>query len=608
MAQEQSISHFQNIYPSPFEAKGGHPLEIAHSFEVEGTIAEVFQVVSNTSRVNHRLKVAERFEKEVQGRLMVDTKFLGMDVTWQELPWKWSYGNYIIADRLFSKGHLHWEHAVFAFESLSSKRQRVTFYYRSQARKLWVYLLMKFALSPFMKQVEKTVQELVAEDQKGIKQDLQLENTAHINNQLFRKIKKQLIELNISESIAEKLAQSILYKEDHEIYRLHIPELSFEWMESREDLVTAFLKAAKAGILEVCWEVKCPHCRGTRESSNKLQNLVGDINCPPCNVMVKLSSFNSIDVCFKVSPSIRKVRNISFCAGEPHKKSHILFNDMIRPGNEVQFNHFILAGAYRVRIKGQQEALLIEANSDNNSKKELTWEGSFHPEIEYISMNGHITYQNKSEKEQELTIEYMKEDDSILSPVEVFANPIFFKFYQDEELGSGIQIKLPKRVILFTDVVNSTVFYQEQGDEEAFNQIKLHFDIVQDVVSEFQGMIVKTIGDAVMASFNHVDDLIAAVAKMDRLISEKEDITIGLRYSAHQGDMIAVNYNTGIDFFGNNVNVAAKLQAIANLQELAFSKDIFYQSQLYDKIPVDIRTYLGDRDGYVIKLADIPKN
>lgn len=52
-----------------------------------------------------------------------------------------------------------------------------------------------------------------------------------------------------------------------------------------------------------------------------------------------------------------------------------------------------------------------------------------------------------------------------------------------------------------------------------------------------------------------------------------------LHFSLHSGPVIAVNHNTGIDYFGNTVNLSAKLQAISNANEISISEKIYLENK-----------------------------
>ncbi|MEO7091988.1 MAG: adenylate/guanylate cyclase domain-containing protein [Polyangiales bacterium] len=127
--------------------------------------------------------------------------------------------------------------------------------------------------------------------------------------------------------------------------------------------------------------------------------------------------------------------------------------------------------------------------------------------------------------------------------------------------------------MLFTDVVGSTAFYAERGDPAAFVEIKRHFDEVFAIVTEFRGAIVKTIGDAVMATFTNPVDAVRASHKIHTTFHPtRADTPIRLRISLNTGPCIAVRLNSNADFFGGTVNIAAKLQAMAEGYQIAMSE------------------------------------
>jgi class 3 adenylate cyclase len=90
-------------------------------------------------------------------------------------------------------------------------------------------------------------------------------------------------------------------------------------------------------------------------------------------------------------------------------------------------------------------------------------------------------------------------------------------------------------------------------------------------------VIVKTIGDAIMAVFEKPRDAVAAaiemiegIAAFNRTISQTLHLKIGL----HQGRSIAVTLNEHIDYFGQNVNIAARVQALADANEIYMSREV----------------------------------
>ena len=55
--------------------------------------------------------------------------------------------------------------------------------------------------------------------------------------------------------------------------------------------------------------------------------------------------------------------------------------------------------------------------------------------------------------------------------------------------------------ILFADVVGSTQLYDKFGDSKASATVALCLDVMKDSTYQFNGTVIKTIGDEVMATF-----------------------------------------------------------------------------------------------------------
>ncbi|TIR42838.1 MAG: adenylate/guanylate cyclase domain-containing protein, partial [Mesorhizobium sp.] len=100
---------------------------------------------------------------------------------------------------------------------------------------------------------------------------------------------------------------------------------------------------------------------------------------------------------------------------------------------------------------------------------------------------------------------------------------------------------------LFTDLRGSTELYERVGDLSAFDLVRVHFQVLHEIVASEAGAVVKTIGDAVMATFATPDRAIAAALRMRdamRALNEKsgrEDLL--LKIGVHAGPCIAVSMN-----------------------------------------------------------------
>jgi class 3 adenylate cyclase len=169
-------------------------------------------------------------------------------------------------------------------------------------------------------------------------------------------------------------------------------------------------------------------------------------------------------------------------------------------------------------------------------------------------------------------IERASWSDDALRPGMLLSFQEFRDLFAEEYIGADVKIAVGEQTLLFTDVVGSTAFYASRGDPAAFVEIKRHFDEVFAIVAKNRGAVVKTIGDAVMATFvNPVDAVRASREIHDAFHPGRTDTPIRLRISLNTGPCIAVRLNANADFFGSTVNIAAKLQAMAEGYQIAMS-------------------------------------
>ena len=88
-----------------------------------------------------------------------------------------------------------------------------------------------------------------------------------------------------------------------------------------------------------------------------------------------------------------------------------------------------------------------------------------------------------------------------------------------------------------------------------------------------RGAVVKTIGDACMGAFTSPLDAVRASREIhDTFSPARKDTPIRLRISLNTGPCIAVRLNANMDYFGGTVNIAAKLQSLAEAWQVAMSE------------------------------------
>jgi len=154
----------------------------------------------------------------------------------------------------------------------------------------------------------------------------------------------------------------------------------------------------------------------------------------------------------------------------------------------------------------------------------------------------------------------------------------FRDLFRSEVIKASEGIGVKSITLLFTDVKGSTELYERIGDLNAFSLVQRHFERLLDVTVRNNGAIIKTIGDAIMASFLKPADAVKAALAMRKEIAafnaDQPSGALILKIGIHTGATIAVTLNDRLDYFGQNVNIAARIQGIAEAGEICLSEDV----------------------------------
>ena len=124
--------------------------------------------------------------------------------------------------------------------------------------------------------------------------------------------------------------------------------------------------------------------------------------------------------------------------------------------------------------------------------------------------------------------------------------------------------------ILFADVVGSTQLYDKFGDTKASETVARCLDVMKESTYQFNGTVIKTIGDEVMATFPTVDEAMSAASLMQKGLSTdlKDDgIPVSISVGCHFGPVVQEQN----DIFGAAVHTANRMTSQAKAKQIIIS-------------------------------------
>lgn len=172
----------------------------------------------------------------------------------------------------------------------------------------------------------------------------------------------------------------------------------------------------------------------------------------------------------------------------------------------------------------------------------------------------------------------LKIPSEMVTGMEVLNNSLFQELFGQDVLATEETLEISRVTLLFTDIKGSTRMYSTHGDSASYRIVREHFKILFQQIEKNRGVVVKTIGDAVMASFLKPEDgLKAALGAYEAFQTIKWDKVgmLEIKMGLHTGGAIVVTLNDRVDYFGNTVNKAARIQGLAENHTVCLSEDIF---------------------------------
>jgi class 3 adenylate cyclase len=389
---------------------------------------------------------------------------------------------------------------------------------------------------------------------------------------------------------------------DHELCRVNALAFAERNRLAEDDAIAAFLHAARIGIFELSWNILCPGCGGVLNSNATLKSIRREsYGCSLCARSYQATLDEMVEATFTVSPRVRRIGAHEPDSLPPAEYLRQLYwgsglqlpEDYDAVMEEVVLESFELAaGEKAIASLHLPDAFTIVFEPMTHTAQFLDVKGEptkqrqalsmifdrSEPEMPTVPMSPgplRIAFENRTDRRAIPTVfvagdalhHMLGARRSFLSAKRLLSNQTFRDIHRTDSLDVDQRLKITSLTFLFTDLRGSTDLYDRVGDLAAFDLVRAHFGVLGDIVAAAGGAVVKTIGDAVMATFPTPDRAIEAALRMREAMQElnrargRDDLVV--KIGIHEGSCIAVSLNERQDFFGQTVNIAARVQGLA---------------------------------------------
>jgi class 3 adenylate cyclase len=411
-----------------------------------------------------------------------------------------------------------------------------------------------------------------------------------------------------SPRVVSRLEGLIRTDDDAALFRVNPLTFASERGLEEDEAIDLFLHATAQGLFEMDWLLICPRCACAVESFARLRAVLRRFRCPECHNEYEAAMDDFIAIYFTISPQIRAIRYhrpetldpFDYIYGfkgvrEGRMPDGGSFLDAARsalrgvaflePGKTARFEIKAEPGALWGFSSDQAAGFELEVGSEPTRELQhlrLTYLGTGYQPNKGSLAPGPVTLEvdNPTSTRGVLAITQVAPDeeadllnfDPYLTGKHLLTSQTFRSLFRSEVVGGAEGIAIRDIALLFTDIRGSTALYQRIGDLNAFQLVQQHFDLLRETTVRYGGAIVKTIGDAVMAAYPDAAHAVGAALDMlgaiERFNEGQPERSVSLKIGIHHGAAIAVTLNEELDYFGQTVNIASRVQEMADAAEV----------------------------------------
>ncbi|MFT4184128.1 MAG: adenylate/guanylate cyclase domain-containing protein [Rhizobium sp.] len=408
--------------------------------------------------------------------------------------------------------------------------------------------------------------------------------------------------------IVDAIERLALEAPDRKLNRVNVLAFAAEHGFDDDQTINAFLHASRLGLFEISWNVLCPGCGGVLDANTSLKTVQSDTyNCTLCAAGYEPTLDEMVEVTFTVNPRVRHIE-----AHNPHELSPLEYFrqiywssgvDLPEEGYEAKVDQFVLESlelppgdkavislqlpaefvvifepvthaAQFLDVKGEpsreRQTLSLVFDRMQRHGEPI----SLRPGPLRILMENHTNVRVLPSVcvANDALHELLGHRRPFLTAKRLLSNQTFRDIHRTDTIDVDQRLKITSLTFLFTDLRGSTELYERVGDLAAFDLVRTHFSILHEIVAAEAGAVVKTIGDAVMATFPSPDRALVAAMRMREamlgLNTERGNNDLLLKIGIHEGPCIAVSLNERQDYFGQTVNIASRVQHLATSREI----------------------------------------
>lgn len=555
----------------------------------------VWPLITDTDRTNRLLMGTANVYRPIEAgaktsaRFVVETKAAGFSMTYEESPFEWTLNKAFSVHREMRSGPLRSYTYSIKLEPTESGGTKVEIRLELTPRHWLVRPIVVVEGKRIVANMGRLAEQIEAHLRDKAESPYVRPRSAASEERLAPAIralrtKRTRTDAGTGRELDEKtidaLEELIRNGPDADLVRIRPFELADErGLEPREMLRT-LLYAVTVGLVELRWALVCPSCRTANDQVTSLADIGDSGHCQLCDLSYGIDLDRAVEATFVPHPSIRAVTDQMFCIGGPWRTPHVIVQCVVGERAKRTLEAPTEPGRYRLFARGGAVASVQVAEDGDEAVAVSLERGGLRPSDLCVKPAGQVTVSNSTDDPLHVKIERLGYATRAATAQELTTMSEFRRLFSKDLLKPSTPLKVSSCAILFSDLTGSTALYTRAGDAAAFRLVDDHFDVLRRVIEEHSGAVVKTMGDAIMAAFIDPSSCVRAATacllafERFRVDADNGELT-GIKLGLYAGPCYVVTANDSIDYFGQTVNCASRVQHCAETGEIVFEEGVW---------------------------------
>lgn len=405
---------------------------------------------------------------------------------------------------------------------------------------------------------------------------------------------------------------------DEALFRINPLSFAARHAISAKVAIDLFLYGVYIGLFDIHWRMVCVFCGAVEYVYDSLDKIPStSFHCTPCDTDIECALDDRVEVTFTPSPAMGRLHVEPFRDVKAYRahftSSHILhapkFAEYLKtahlgecvlaPRDACEFNINLQIGQSARLVSYDRHVTAFvrageHADLTNRADFQVTESAispaeilvrpgscSIHVVNKLAESTGMLLLDGDVHRFEHLVTKHRSTRMPYFTAQMLLNRQTFRTLFRVQRVAPDLTLNIRNQTLLFTDLKGSTELYDRIGDVEAYQIVRTHFRELAAATAMHSGAIVKTIGDAVMATFSTAHEAVMAAIDMQHRIFALNrgdlppGVQLGLRIGIHTGSVLMVNADDRLDYFGQTVNVAARVQGLAGANQICVTRTVF---------------------------------